>query len=248
MKHLIFSLLLLFFFVEVFSVLPARITRTPEISKSQYVSGLINVHSHYSDGYLAIPELAAIAREAGHQFIVFGDKTTAEARKQNFDRDLGGIDSFVELEATTQSGQLLIFFSHSSASSFSDKEISRLGYERFLGKNAETPIFVSVSHPSHVKQPWTQLERFSDGLEVVNFDSLFWRQLSDAPLGFMGMSLLYPLNQFASALRFIQPYPKDFQTWDNMNTLDMGHFGLLSSQFKPKFQSPLNNISWPSYR
>ena len=247
MKHLVLSIFLLLFFVEVFSVLPHRTDFTQKSRSPHFVSGLINVHTALSDGYKNIPELVELAKNAGHDFILFADQNTTEGRRLGFDKEFNGIDSFVEIETKTPSGNLLVFFSHTTGAELSDREIGKLGYEHFLNKNTRPGLFVSVSHPSHVKHPWTQLERFSDGIEIINFDSLFWRHLSDNPLNFAGISLLYPLNQFAAALRFIQPFPKDFLSWDNMNTLSSGHFGFLSSKSTRKLHLPFSDISWPSY-
>lgn len=247
MKHLFLSLFLFLFFLEVYSVLPHHTRSFTKPQPPHYLSGLLNVHTALSDGYKSIPELIAAAKSSGHDFILFADQNTSEGRRLGFDKEYDGFDSFVEMETKTPSGNLLIFFSHTSAAELSDREIGKLGYEHFLNKNSRPGLFVSVSHPSHVKHPWTQLERFSDGMEIINFDSLFWRHLSDNPLNFAGISLLYPLNQFAAALRFIQPFPKDFLTWDNMNTLSSGHFGFLSSKFTRKVHLPFSDISWPSY-
>ncbi|NBT59652.1 hypothetical protein EBT16_12795, partial [bacterium] len=101
--------------------------------------------------------------------------------------------------------------------------------------------------PSHIKRPWTQLDRFPDGMEVINFDSIFLRKLYSNPLDFLGLSLLYPLNPFITSLRINHPYPKDLANWDNMNSLEPGHFGFLSSQFTQKLRIPQANISWPEY-
>jgi hypothetical protein len=186
--------------------------------------------------------------ENGHSFAIFADHDSVEGRRLGLEKNYDGFDAFIEVESSTPSGDLLVFFSPTTLEGASPKELSKAAYERFQGNLSNTELFVSVSHPSHNKRPWTQLDRFPDGMELVNFDSLFWRKLISNPLDFIGLSILYPLNPFITALRLIQPYPKDIACWDNMNTLEPRHFGILSSQFNLKVHWPRLNISWPNYR
>lgn len=248
MKHWILSAFLGLFLLEVFSLFPYRAPLSLPTEAPNYLSGLINVHSNLSDGSLSIPDLSVLAQQNGHSFVVFSDQDSIEGRRLDLEKNYNGLDAFIELETTTPSGDLLVFFSHTNFANSSAQELSKLSYQRFLGEQPKSSLFVSISHPSHIKKPWSRLDRFPDGMEVVNFDSLFWRKLYSNPVDFLGLALLYPLNPFTTALRVIQPYPKDIATWDSMNSLEAGHFGFLSSQFKRKLYLPEVNISWPTYR
>lgn len=250
MKHWFLSLILLFFFLEVFSVLPHRTSHSRPSSSStptNYVSGLINVHTLLSDGYKNIPEITAIAKKLGHSFVVFADQDSLEGKNLGWEKSYEGVDAFIEMESKTPSGDLLVFFSHVLPNLKSPKEVGRLGYDSFLGNQPRSNVFVSVSHPSHVKKPWTQLERFPDGIELFNFDSLFLRRLYSNPIDFIGLAFLYPFNPFITSLRLNQPYSKDLSNWDNMNTLGRGHFGFFSSQFTPKVHLTDPSFDWPSH-
>jgi hypothetical protein len=248
MKHWILSAFLGIFLFETFSVLPSRTSKPIATDSDYFISGLINVQPNASPESPNIPELAQLAKENGHSFAVFADHDSVEGRLLGLEKTYDGFDAYVETESSTPSGDLLVFFSHTSLENASPKQLSKAAYERFHGTLTTPELFVSVSHPSHNKRPWTQLDRFPDGMEVLNFDSLFWRKLISNPLDFLGLSLLYPLNPFITALRVIQPYPKDIANWDNMNSLEPRHFGILSSQFNLKVHWPKLNISWPTYR
>ena len=250
MKHWALSLFLFFFFWEVFSLFPSKNTALEQVKTSSpfALPGLINVHSELSDGTESIPQLAALAKELGHSFVVFADQDTTAGRKLGLEKNYKGLDAFIEIENTTPSGELLTFFSHTALSRASARELETAAYDHYLGNRKIPELFVSISHPSHVKKPWKQLEKFPDGLEVINFDSLFWRKLSSHPLDFLGISAIYPLNPFLAALRFVEPFQKDLFTWDNMNSLGSKHFGILSSQFNRKIPIPIEDRSWPTYR
>lgn len=250
MKHWILSLFLFFFLVEVFSLLPHHSKPAPEASKVPkvpFVSGLINVHTQFSDGYGTIPELALKAKKNGHSFVIFSDLASTEGRRLGLEKSYEGLDAFVEIESKTPSGNLLTFFSHTQLANKPPKELARIAYQHFLGEPSVPELFVSISHPSHIKKPWTQLERFPDGLEIFNWDALLWRKLQSNPIDFMGLSLMYPLNPFMASLRALNPYPKDIGMWDNMNTLGYRHFGILSSQFEQVVHLPLVQASWPTH-
>lgn len=246
MKHWVLSAFLGLFVWEVFSVLPFRSQGSPNTNDPLFISGLINVHTAASDGSQDIPELSRLARENGHSFVVFSDHNSVEGRHLGLEKNYDGLDAFIELETSTPSGDLLVFFSHTDLANASAKDLSKAAYERFLGDKKISELFVSVSHPSHIRRPWTQLERFPDGIELINFDSLFWRKLYSNPLDFLGLAFLYPLNPFMAALRMVHPYEKDMANWDNMNSLEPRHFGILSSQFSTKIRIPGLNLSWPS--
>jgi len=249
MKHWILSAFLGLFLFEVFSVLPSRNVNVPATEgMPNFISGLINVRPNASTEAQRIPELARLAKENGHSFVIFADHDSVEGRQLGLEKHYDGVDAFIELDASTPSGDVLVFFSHTQLENSSPKELSKAAYDRFQGNRTTPELFVSVSHPSHNQRPWTQLDRFPDGMEVVNFDSIFWRKLYSNPLDFLGLAFLYPLNPFITSLRGIQPYPKDIASWDNMNSLEPRHFGILSSQFDLKVHLPQLNISWPDYR
>lgn len=248
MKHWILSACLGLFLLEAFSVFPSRLSTQPNSDLPFAVSGLINVPLTTTNSPEDISELTQLAKENGHSFVVFSEYNSTQGRSLHLENNYDGIDAFVELETSTPSGDLLLFYTHTSFAQASSSELSKIAYERFLGGQRPAGLFVSVSHPSHIKKPWTQLDLFPDGLELINFDGLFWRKLYSNPLDFLGLTLLYPLNPFIAALRMMQPYPKDLANWDNMNTLDPSHFGILSSQFKQRIHIPWLDLSWPSHR
>jgi len=254
LKHWMFSLFLFLFVVEVFSVLPYRVgSQAPNASEFttppsiHYLSGLFNVQNSFSGSSLPLDRLAELASDKGMDFVIFGEPVNStlwssrETAKRFKDTDI-----FMELADKTQAGNLFVFFSHTPFSGSSLSEVLKAGYQKATGESPQSPLFVSVSHPTHPKTPWGKLDQFPDGIELVNYDSAFWRRLYSNPLDFLGITLIYPLNPFLSSLRFVQPFSKDLSYWDNMNSLEKPRFGLFSSQFKPHLNIPYFDFSWPT--
>ncbi|MFM8269861.1 MAG: hypothetical protein ACKN9V_06690, partial [Pseudomonadota bacterium] len=64
MKHWILSAFLVLFLIEVFSVFPTRKLPEAPSNEPSFITGLINVHTHLSDGSEGIENLSALARES----------------------------------------------------------------------------------------------------------------------------------------------------------------------------------------
>ena len=250
MKPYFWTLVLFLGVWDIYSVLPKR-APFPDPGTPpglHYKQGIIHVHSFYSDGSGTVPEIAEAAEMAGMDFVVLTDHNTSRARKEGFEKTYGGVDMFVEMEASTPAGHCLTFFSQTSARNLSDEEVVQLSYQHFLGKDTRPGLFIVTAHPSNLKIPWTALDRSPDGTEIVNFDST-WRQLAEtATLDITGTLLLYPFNNYLAAVRFLEVNPKDFLTWDTMNSVSRGHFGTLGQDTHAKLK--LTNgwsIPWPGY-
>lgn len=253
LKHWMFSLFLFLFVIEVFSVLPYRgdpeinTTSEPSPSSFNHVSGLFNVQHSFSTGPSQLTRMAELAANREMDFVIFGEPvnsplwTSSDSAKR-----FGDTDIYIELADKTRAGNLFVFFSHTSYSKLPPREVLRAGYQRAIGESPQSPLFVSVSHPTHPRHPWAKLDQFPDGIELVNYDSALWRRLYSNPLDFFGITLLYPLNPFLASLRFVQPFTKDLSYWDNMNSLEKPRFGLFSSQFKPHLNISFLDFSWPS--
>jgi len=252
LKHWMLTLFFFLFVLEIFSVLPHLQTKAPRTpisdpqSEPVFLQGIFNIQSSLSGGPLSIPELAQLAEVRGHDFIILGERTRSEARRQGFEKRYGNTDVFIELEDKTDAGDLFVFYSHTGLINSSTDFILKTGYRRALGDPDPNGLFVSVSHPSHPRNPWTQLGQFPDGIELINFDSALWRRLFSNPIDFLGIGLIYPLNPFLASLRFVQPFSKDLSYWDNMNSLGKPRFALFSSQFKPHVRIHSLDFSLPA--
>ncbi len=235
---------------ETFSLLPPHVKTDPNQKPNfEHKTGIIHVHSIFShDGGGSIQKIAEAASEAGADFVVVTDHDSSRARREGYEKRFGNVDVFVEMEASVQAGHLLVFYSHTAARELEDEAVVQLAWKHYLGQDTKDGFFVAVAHPSNIKNPWTSLDRYPDGIEVVNFDSQWQRQLSESFPDFALTFLLSSFNPYLTALRLFRIYPKDFVVWDNMNALSRGHFAILSQDSHEKLKiNSRHSLAWPSY-
>ena len=238
--------------IELFSVLPPKnenFNNERDFERQDIARGVIHVHSVFSDGGGSPRDIADAASEAGLDFVVLTDHNTDEARKKGFEKNYGKTDLFVEMESSTPVGHAISFFSESSSlKNMTGEKIVSATYQQFLNNERYSGLFSAIAHPSNVKMPWGRLDQFPEGLEVVNFDSSWRRQLSDSPLQFLVTIGIYPFNAFLSAVRFFEIYPKDFAAWDEMTSRGPGHFAYLAHDTHSKVKiNPSQFFRWPDY-
>ncbi|MCB0417762.1 MAG: hypothetical protein KDD39_08940 [Bdellovibrionales bacterium] len=245
--RLLWWLLPVVFFFELFSLVP---NRTP-LKKGNYVRGVYHVHSNFShDATGSIERIAEAANAANLDFVVVTDHNTLEAHRLKLDKTYGSVDLFVETEASLPMGHAVSFVSHTTAEGMKDEDIEKQSLRQIEQK---TPIaagsFQIIAHPTNVKRPWERLDLFAKGVEVVNLDSI-WREQLNADWGStLFTALLYPLNQFVSMLRLLRVNPKNFQIWDNMNSVSKNHVGLLAHDTHENVQLGKGvHVLWPTYR
>ncbi len=236
--------------VEVFSLLPVgshefEPANTPH---QPYLLGAINIHSKYSVGSGSVPKIAEAANRSGLNFVVITDLDTAKARRDGFEKVYDRVDAFIEMEATTPGGHALVFYSESPHKNETDPQIAHLAWEHVLNKENPANFFTVIAHPSNIKFPWSSLDRFPEGVEIMNFDSSWRRQIDDSILGF-GLTLLtYPFNNYLAAARFSRIYPKDLSSLDDVNAVTPGHFGILGHDVRAKLKlNDTLSLPWPSY-
>jgi hypothetical protein len=235
---------------EIYSVLPAikPFQKPGAIKNHNYLQGIIHVHSNLSDGGGSPADIAQAAAKAGMDFVLLTDHNTTRARELGFEKRYGDTDLFVDMEASTWAGHCLTFAAQTEARKFSDARIQDLAWKHFIGKETVPGFFEIVSHPSNIKNPWTSLDRFPEGIEVFNFDSMWQRELYESVLGFSTTAFLLPFNPYLAALRFFQVYPKDLSSWDAMNSVSPGHFAILAHDAHAKARiSDRLSIEWPTY-
>ncbi len=249
MKPYVYSLIIFLLLLEVFSVMPPKPTESNPVKNKRVLSGIIHVHSVYSDGGGTVEEIAEAARLANRDFVVLTDHNVSTARKVGKEKNYNGVDLFVEMEASTQAGHALSFYSHSEAKNLADAEINRLTYQHYMGEKSAKDFFISLSHPSNIKNPWLRFDRYGEGYEIMNFDSVWQRELSDSVFGFLTTGLISPLNPYLATLRFLDFYQKDLTVWDNMNlSPSQKHFGILAHDTHSKLKySGEGFLRWPDY-
>lgn len=228
MRLYLWSIFLVILFVEIYSVIPSRkVDLQPGESHGvPYLSGAI--HLPYSGENAAkFPELIENARNAGLDFLIFADLDSAKSRNE-IAKAYGKLDVFVELETATPSGHLLMFYSHTGARDWDEKRLADYAWKRFSGpgKDDFPEAFLVTAHPTHPKVPWNALDRFPDGTEIVNLDSL-WASAIDTNLsGTLPTLLAFPFNNFLGLSRFADVPRKDLASWDAMNAASRGRFAV----------------------
>jgi len=236
--------------LELYSLLPLRHLPNDVVSppSRNYRAGIIHVHSHFSDGGGSVPEIAKAASTANIDFVVLTDHNNSMARQQGHEKSHGNVDIFVEMEASTPAGHCLTFFSHTDAKSLRDEKVVDLTWRHITGEETRPGFFTVIAHPSHIRNPWNSLDRVTEGIEVINFDSAWQRELDQSLIGFATTTLVYPVNNFLSALRFLQVYRKDFLAWDTMNSVSKRHFGILGHDTHALMKLVEGiSLRWPDY-
>ncbi len=251
MKSLKNTLIFWCLILELFSVMPQNDTHrgAPTESKKKYAQGIIHLHSQYShDGGGTIEKIAEAGKKAGIDFIVLTDHDSSRARKEGKEKNYDGVDLFVETEASLPAGHALVFYSHTPLVNKTDAEINKIAWQHYIGESVQADMFLIIAHPSNLKNPWSNIDRNAEGMELLNFDSAWQRQLSEATLGFGLTALLSVFNPHLASLRFTQFHPKDLVVWDNANVLNPAHFGIVAPDTHEKLKIHSQySMAWPTY-
>lgn len=224
MRRVFWTVLLYGALAEIFSVLPTRIATNPSETKP-YLTGA--VHFPVSPEPAALDRLSTAAHEAGLDFLVLANLDHV------FPEGVFGrrheVDLFPEIEVSTPAGHALLFYSQTSAAGMTAPKLKEIAWHHFLGGESRPGLFLVIAHPSSVFNPWDRLDRFPEGVELINLRALLERRAVDSPLSFAISALVAPFNPYLSTLRLFEPDARDLQGWDAMNAVSPGHFGLLAT-------------------
>lgn len=212
---------------EIFSILPARVKPGSTGEGPLFVTGAIHVPVSGSQSSAKLDRLAKAAKRSDLDFVVAANLDRAFAPGTAGHHN--GVDIFTEFEASTPAGHALLFYSHTDAAKLSDKQLKDLAWRHFLGSESHRGVFVVVAHPSSYFTPWERLDRFPDGIELINLRSLVEFQATESPLSFALTALTAPLNPYLAALRLFEPNARDFRGWDAVNAVSPGHFGVVAT-------------------
>jgi hypothetical protein len=227
MQRFFLTTLLFIGLVEVYSLLPLRIENRKADSTVPFVVGALHIPLHGKNLKERARELALQAKEEGIDFLVFANLGTTLPK--DIAESVEGVDLFTEYEASTPAGHALLFHSHTGAADLSDTQLKQLAWKHFNGSESHPGVFVVVAHPSSVLTPWERLDRFPEGIELINVRSLIESQALENPLAFAMTLLIFPFNSYMGALRLSQPNARDFRGWDAVNTVSPGHFGIVAT-------------------
>ncbi len=224
MRRLIWTALLYVALVEIFSVLP---TRTPVSTNRprSYLSGAI--HFPVFNEPAALDRLSQDARLAGLDFVVLANLD--QVFPDGVFGTRNGVDLFPETEVSTPAGHALLFYSQTSAAGMGPEKLKEIAWNHFLGTQSRPGLFLVIAHPSGVFHPWDRLDRFPEGIELINLRSLVERRAFNNPFSFAMSAAMAPFNPFLATLRLYEPDARDLQGWDAMNAVSPGHFGVLAT-------------------
>ncbi len=224
MRRVFWTVFLYAALLEIFSVLPLR-TSPPKEEAKPYLIGAI--HFPVSSDAAALDRLTEDAHRAGLDFLVLANLDRVFPEGTFGERH--AVDLYPEVEVSTPAGHALLFYSQTSAAGMSVAKLKDVAWRHFLGDESRPGLFLVIAHPSSVFNPWDRLDRFPEGLELINLRALLERQAVDSPPSFAMSALVAPLNPYLSTLRLYQPDTRDFQGWDAMNAVSPGHFGVLAT-------------------
>lgn len=233
MQGLLRTFFVLLAVFEVYTLLPPRFTNTPATelaSAAKARIGAIHVRSPDPLTHESLESLTTTAKERGIDFIVIADPKSSHARSVGLEGTYDGVDVYVEMEAHLTAGHAVVFYSHTSARELSDEAVSRLAWRHFLGTDPQPGMFLVVAHPDSQTTPWARLDKFSEGMEIFNVDTLWRNQQEAAPASLLLSSMLFPVSNYLSALRTVQVPEKNLQAWDAINSLSPGHFAIAAQE------------------
>lgn len=181
----------------------------------EYV-GAFHLHSQFSDGSLSIPEIAAIAKEVGLDFLMFTDHNTVAPKFQGFERWYDRVLVLIGCEMNDEDDR-----NHYLAFRI-NQEIPKwilTKAEKYVEWVEKVGGFGIIAHPAEKRNfseayppyPWTawHVDKFygieiwnqmSEWLEGITYRNVFWR-------------IFHPLR----SIRF--PVWETLDRWDNFNRI-----------------------------
>ncbi len=183
-----------------------------QVGSDQEIVGCIHIHSRYSDGSGTIPEISAIAREAGLDYIMITDHNNLRALQNGEEGWYGNVLTIIgyEINDIDDTNHYLAF-----------------GLQEEINKNLPAPEYVRqvrthggfgiIAHPDeernrlpeHPAYPWTAWDsKDYQGIEI-------WNQMSEWMEGLTPWNKLWRfINPRKSILA---PQPRTLSRWDQVN-------------------------------
>ena len=176
------------------------------------VVGAIHLHSNFSDGALAIPEIAEMAGESDLDFLMFSDHNTLESKRKGLEKWYGSVLVLIGCEINDSDDR-----NHYLAFRI-DQEVG-LGMEakEYVKKVREMGGFGVIAHPAEKRKfseayppyPWTAWDvKGFDGIEI-------WNQLSEWLEGVTRRNIAWRILHPLRSIRF--PVWETLERWDKLN-------------------------------
>lgn len=207
MKKLLFAAAIAAIVGVLWSLMPAApvpLAPAPEVSRP--LRGAIHVHTRRSDGTGTVEEIAAAARRAGLQFVIFTDHGDGT---RGFDVPLyrNGVLCIDALEVSTNGGHVVALGLPQTPFPLGGEAADVIEDVRRMGGIS------LVAHPDSARPAlrWSEWNSPFDGLEWLNADSQ-WR---DESWLMLGRSLLtYPLRRAATLATLLDRPDELLARWD----------------------------------
>jgi len=177
-----------------------------------HYSGLIHVHSTYSDGAKSIPQIAAIAAELKVDFLLITDHNTLQGQAEGMEGWYGNLLVGVGCEINDADDK-----NHYLAFNINQPLEFPLPAEEYLCRVRQQGGFGFIAHPNENRAnmpeyppyPWTQWDSDCfDGIEI-------WNQMSE------WMEGLTHKNKYLRALHprrsIVAPKAETLRRWDDLN-------------------------------
>ncbi len=187
---------------------PSPVVLTPNPDFDRPIRGAIHIHTRRSDGTGTVDEIAAAARRAGLQFVIFTDHGDGT---RGFDTPVyqHGVLCIDALEISTNSGHVVALGLPQTPYPLGGEAADVIEDVRRLGG-------ISIAaHPdsSHPALRWSAWKTSFDGLEWLNADSQ-WR---DESWHVLGRTLLtYPFRRAPVLARLLDRPDQLLMQWDAM--------------------------------
>jgi hypothetical protein len=175
-------------------------------------TGVLHLHSVFSDGTGEVPDIAKFANEVGLDFVILTDHNTLRALHEGYEKWYGNALFLVGVEINDKENK-----NHYLAFGIDDAFSTRLPAKDYVRKVKEAGGVGFLAHPhekrTHMKEhppfPWTDWDiKEFDGIEIWNHMSEWMENLTEEN----------KYRSFLHPLRTIESPPKEtLEIWDKLN-------------------------------
>ncbi len=177
------------------------------------LTGVIHIHSSYSDGSKPVDEIAADASETGLDFIILTDHNTLKPKRDGFERFHQDVAVLIGYEINDKEDK-----NHYLALDI-DKEVKHYGDpEKYINEVNNSGGFGIIAHPDEKEPTWKKLESYPwtrwdlSGYKLIEI----WNQLSEWKEKLTRLNCVHHVLHPRKRLK--GPLPETLQRWDSLNT------------------------------
>jgi len=182
------------------------------LNEYRQYSGIIHVHSVFSDGSRPIPEIAQIANELNVRFLLITDHNTLRGKEEGFEGWYGNVLVGVGVEINDAKDQ-----NHYLAFDIDETFDPSLPAEQYVKRVRELGGFGIIAHPDECRNhlpdyppyPWTLWDsEYFDGIEI-------WNQMSEWMEGLTHFNKYWRVWHPRRSI--VTPKKETLARWDQLN-------------------------------